>query len=567
MKGMTMRDDRLPKLCGADIELGGFVLGGRGSELSGDRAARAVLSEIEGLPRVKRYHPFNCDCEVCHTRWRGPTWRVPGFSSAAPGAYAAGGNPLDRGRKFLPANGGCAYIDLSHLELCLPEVLTASDHVACWHAMLRIAERARAAAAEKLGEGERLELLVNNSDGLGHAYGSHLNVLMTRRAWDELHHRKLHLLQFLATYQVSAVVFTGQGKVGSENGVPPVTFQLSQRADFFETLHGIQTTHRRPVVNNRDEPLCGFGACSDPSSPAATMAREHVIFFDNTLCHVASYLKVGVLQIILAMIEANEVDPDLALEDPIEAAVSFSHDLGLKVRAPLVSGRMVSAVELQTMFLEHATRFADRGGLDGIVPEWEQILRLWGTTLDLLAAGDLDALARRLDWALKLKILLQALGTYRHLDWSSAELKHLDQAYSILDPAHGLYWTYEREGLVERVVPEERIERFTQNPPEDTRAWTRAMLLRHAGVDAVDDVDWDFVRVRAGGRQWTARLDDPFEGRNPEIAAGIENGGALEDTLALLGSAPFVPTGAPALEEIYEANCGGSYDGTRKTTN
>lgn len=564
MKGMTMRDDRLPKLCGADIELGGFILGG-GSELSGDRAARAVLREIPGLPLVKRYHPIYCDCEVCRTRWRGMGWTAPGFSTASPGAYAAGADPLDTGRKFLPANGGCAYIDLSHLELCLPEVLTASDHVACWHAMLRIAERARAAAAEKLRKGERLEILVNNSDGLGNAYGSHLDVLMTRRAWDELHHRKLHLLQFLATYQVSAIIFTGQGKVGSENGAPPVTFQLSQRADFFETLHGIQTTHRRPIVNTRDEPLCGFGPRTDPSSPAATMAREHVIFFDNTLAPVASYLKVGVLQIILAMIEAGEVEPDLALEDPIDAAVRFSHDLGLKVRAPLVSGRMVSAVELQTLFHEHATQFAERGGLEGIVPEWKQILRLWGTILDLLAAGDLDALARRLDWALKLKILLQALGSHRRLDWSSAELKHLDQAYSSLDPAQGLYWTYEREGLVERVVPEERIEWFTKNPPEDTRAWTRAMLLRRAGAEAIDDVDWDFVRVRDGGRRWTVRLDDPFEGRNPEVAAGIPNGGTLEDTLTLLGATPAARTGALALGKIIETNQGGSHDGTRKT--
>jgi len=223
---------------------------------------------------------------------------------------------------------------------------------------------------------------------------------------------------------------------------------------------------------------------------------------------------------------------------------------------------MLTAFELQRLFLEHAIGFADRGGLDGIVPEWKKILRLWGTTLDLLAAGDLDALARRLDWALKLKILLQALDSHRGLEWSSAELKHLDQAYSSLDPTQGLYWTYERQDLVERVVPEERIEWFTKNPPEDTRAWTRAMLLRRAGGEAIDDVDWDFVRVRDGGRQLTVRLDDPFEGRNPEIAAGMADGGTLKDTLTLLGATPVTCSAAPALEKSYETKQGESHEGT-----
>ena len=73
-----------------------------------------------------------------------------------------------------------------------------------------------------------------------------------------------------------------------------------------ETLVGDQTTYRRPVVNSRDEALCGRSAT--PVAIANQMARLHVIFFDNTLCHVASLLKVGMMQIILAMIEAQRVD-------------------------------------------------------------------------------------------------------------------------------------------------------------------------------------------------------------------------------------------------------------------
>src|SRR5205823_1326504 len=157
-----------------------------------------------------------------------------------------------------------------------------------WHAMLRIARDALAAANAKLPAGQTIHVLVNNSDGRDNAYGSHLNFLITRREWDNIFVRKLHHMLYLAAFQVSSIVYTGQGKVGSENGMPAVAFQLSQRADFFETLTGMQTTHERPIVNSRDEALCGERPSSYGTrsvSPSSDLARLHCIFFDNTLCH------------------------------------------------------------------------------------------------------------------------------------------------------------------------------------------------------------------------------------------------------------------------------------------
>ena len=235
----------------------------------------------------------------------------PGRCDNAP-AY----NPQDWGRRYLAANGGCAYVDLDHLELCLPEVLSAYDHVAAWHAMLVLArgalERANAGLGAnaalnegaRLGEGGRLMAFANNSDGRGNSYGCHLNFLISRRCFDNIFHRKLHYMLFLAGYLTSSIVFAGAGKVGSENGRPAVDFQLSQRADFDETLTGAQTTYDRPIVNSRDESLCGR-AGQGPARAAHGMARLHVIFFDTTLCHVASLLKVGATQIVLAMIEQD----------------------------------------------------------------------------------------------------------------------------------------------------------------------------------------------------------------------------------------------------------------------
>jgi proteasome accessory factor A len=320
---------------------------------------------------------------------------------------------------------------------------------------------------------------------------------------------------YLAAYQVSSIVFTGQGKVGSENGMPEVDFQIAQRADFFEQLTGLQTTFKRPLVNSRDEPHCGpRRTFSDAGSPAEEMARLHVIFFDNTLCHVASLLKVGVTQMILSMIEQERMNPSLLLDDPLNAVVLWSHDPSLQARARMASGQELTAVELQFLFLEEASRFMSSGKC-GDVPNAADILSMWEDTLLKLRAGDFTALARRLDWVLKLSLLRRTLAKRPDLAWSSPQIKHLDHLYSSLDPAEGLFWAYDRNGFHERVVNEERIEWFVNNPPEDTRAWTRAMILRRAQRGTVDAVDWDSIRIRtrtSGGwsRYTEVELSDPL---------------------------------------------------------
>jgi hypothetical protein len=539
---------RLPILCGADIELGNFILGLERPDGTAQIAAAALLREIEGVTRQEE--PIQRACQSLY----GPSARARvqayGYRSSASSDredtsesdQGDSFNPQDWGRKFLPANGGCAYIDLDHLELCLPEVISAWDHVACWHAMLNIAGRAAAAANEKLPAGQETQVLVNNSDGKGNSYGSHLNFLITRQTWDNIFRRRVHYLLFLAAFQSSSIVYTGQGKVGSENGTPPVAFQISQRADFFETLMGPQTTYHRPLVNSRDEPLCGrnsiFGSDEDP---AETMARLHVIFFDNTLCHVSSLLKVGVMQIVLAMIDAGQVNLELVLEDPVEAAIIWSHDPQLEERAALTSGREVTAVELQLMFLAEAREFISRGGCEGRVPRAQELLNLWEDTLSKLAARDYEALAPRLDWVLKLSILNQVLEASADLGWDSPQIKHLDHMYANLDHAQGLYWAYETSGFVERVVSPEQVDHFTINPPDDTRAWTRAMLLRRVEGESIAHVNWDQIEFEwkdAGERKRRRILSlaNPLGGTRAECEAFFRDAETLKDLLDRLGA-------------------------------
>jgi hypothetical protein len=493
---------RLPKLCGGDIELANFILGGKEQGSTGFEAARALLREFFGFPLRTGFQGYGWSTPiqsgpVDYQNWGYPSWQ----SAPTNGTVCATYNPQDWGRKFFADNGGCAYIDLDHLEICLPEVISAWDHVAAWYAMLHKTRQALHEANRSFLPDRRIQVLANNSDGLNHSYGSHLNFLISRHAWDNIFLRKMHHLLFLASYQVSSIIFAGQGKVGSENGAPEVPYQLSQRADFFETLLGPQTTFNRPIVNSRDESLCGNGQGRAPGC-----ARLHVIFFDSTYAHVASLLKVGVTQIILSMIEAEFVDPNLVLDDPIYALFCYSHDPTLRARALTVNGRHLTALELQYLFLEEASRFAADGGCEGIVPRADEILSLWEDTLHKFENRKFSELSRRIDWVLKLQIIERAMAQQPKLSWQSPQIKHLDQLYSSIDDTEGLYWIYEKHGFIENVVGKQHIEKFINNPPENTRAYTRSMLLRTADPTEIDTVDWDSISFSIrGGNYWPSR--------------------------------------------------------------
>ncbi len=569
----------VPKVCGGDVELGNIIVGLTGPNSTCSQASRALLHEINGIGRdgpghgrsapvdghgsaepgaVVRATPPSSGCFAGPTQYNyGDNYGYNyGGGSSYNSQWGSTYNPQDYGRKYLASNGGCIYIDLNHLELCLPEVRSAHDHVAAWHAMLLIARDAMCAANAKLPEGRRIMVLVNNTDDHGHSYGGHMNFLVSRRCWDNIFHYKPHYMSYLTSYLTSSILFTGAGKVGSANGRPAVDFQIAQRADFYETLTGLQTTHRRPIVNSRDEPLCEGPAGVD-GRLGPGLARMHVIFFDSTLCHVASLLKVGATQIVLAMIEQEQIDPSLMLDDPLKALLRWSHDPSLDSKAKRVWGGRCTAAEMQQAILEGAQRFVSRGRADGIVPQAREIVGIWQETIDLFEKRDFAALAGKIDWVLK-KALLDRAISRRGLRWDAPEIRHLDHLYCSLDPDEGLYWACQRDGVVQRVVTASEIERFVHEPPDDTRAWLRAKILRSMPPESISSVDWDGIRFRFrrdGASAWQSYdycqlpMDDPLGFTRSQCERVFAGAVSLRHALETLGmhstSRPVQPVGAP----------------------
>ena len=324
----------VPPMLGGDTEFANFVLGATDPQGTGRIASRLLLDAIDGVRAFRSHRPMDTAPAGSNDR---PSDNNATLSDASLQPLL-GYDVQDWGRKFLPSTGGSAYVDLDHIEMPLPEVRSAGEFVAAWHGSIRIVLDAMRKVNRRLPEGMRLQVLANNSDGQGHSYGAHINVLISRTTFNNLFHYRIHHLSYLASYQASSIIFTGQGKVGSENNTPAVDFQISQRADFEETLCGIQTTYCRPVVNSRDEPLCGMRGRRGSDEAASTLARLHVIFYDANLCQVACFLKVGVLQLILVLIAAKKINQDLLLENPVVDVVRWSHDPSLAARAATIPG-------------------------------------------------------------------------------------------------------------------------------------------------------------------------------------------------------------------------------------
>jgi hypothetical protein len=471
----------LPKILGGDYELTNFI---EGETEPSDEAADAILAEIDGVPAFRGLKPFK--------------WPVTAKTKQPRSTVES---LVDHGRKYL-ANGGCVYIDSTHLELAFPESRSAAGFVHAHRAMLDVAVAAlKAANLRRDPEDGKIRLLAGNSDGRGQAWGTHLDFLISRDAFTNVMDRRLHYQAFLASVHAAGVLF-GQGKVGAENH-PPIAYQISQRVpDFFSKVATLDTMcgAHRGLVNTRDEALAG--------KRSAEFARYHCIPYDHTLNRYSDWLKVGHLQLVLSMIEAERVPYDLILEDPPKAAHDWGRDQTLyddrskrvsseygRARARLITGEWITLAAYHARLAERAGDFFSGAPelIGSVVPDAEAILHSWAETAARLEAGDTAWLARRFDAWTKRNLLVEAMSQDSTLGWDSPRLKALDHLYGELPD--GLFFLLERAGEVETSFPGANSE-LAQTPyaaPRDTRAGVRAKLLGILPRKDIVRVNWDEI--------------------------------------------------------------------------
>ena len=204
-------------------------------------------------------------------------------------------------------NGARLYVDHAHPEYSSPECRTPLEATLYDVAGEEVMRRALEIANETLDPDQAITLYKNNSDGKGNSYGTHENYLVQRDL------EFAHLIRAMVPHFVSRQIIVGAGKVGAETE-PALesnpTFQLSQRAEFFEEVVGLETTLKRPIINTRDE----------PHSDAERFRRLHVIIGDANMSQVATFVKLGSTALLLAALEEFGPEPFPAMpRSPVHA--------------------------------------------------------------------------------------------------------------------------------------------------------------------------------------------------------------------------------------------------------
>lgn len=424
------------------------------------------------------------------------------------------------------ANGARLYIDLGHPEYSTPECLSPRQLVLADKAGERIlaACQQRANTTNEYRATHNIRIYKNNSDYKNNSYGCHENYLIGAHLFESfLHGQSRKAFHLLCAFLVTRLVFCGSGKVGSENGTRPVGFQLSQRADFFETLIGLQTTSQRPLFNTRDEPH------ADPTR----LRRLHVIVGDANMAEMSTYLKIGTMQLLLSMLEDDVIAEDLTLTRPLDALRAVSRDLSFQQPLLLADGRHMTALDIQWFFLEHARNYLNSSG--GSDEQWD-MLEKWAETLNFLPDQWLK-LATRLDWAIKKRLLDRYLQTQgvswsehlawqpdiarsslpgktrdsalqRGLDWQEYEkhhaiyfaLRRINLEYHDIratpdQGGMGLFYQLQHAQAIEQLSTEEEIEQLISAPPPDTRAWQRGQIIKNFTKNIIS-ADWSGLHLK-----------------------------------------------------------------------
>jgi proteasome accessory factor A len=409
-------------------------------------------------------------------------------------------------------NGARYYVDHAHPEYSTPECLSPRSLVIHDKAGERILERSLAVVAAEIPSSPALAIYKNNSDGKGNSYGTHENYLMDRATPFG------DIVRDLTPFFVSRQIFTGAGKLGLEaqwDERGKHVFQLTQRADFFETEVGLETTLKRPIINTRDEPH------ADPER----YRRLHVIVGDANLCEVATFLKLGTTSIVLKMIEDGFL-PDFSLVNPVAAIHEVSRDVSLTTQMSLVDGRKMTALQLQWEYLELARKYVDR---EDDTPENREVVERWETVLRGLE-NDPRTLSAQLDWVAKLR-LLEGYRERDGLAWSDAKLRAIDLQYHDVRRDRGLYHRLAHAGKVDRITTDEEVQRAIMEPPDDTRAFFRGRCIAKY-PDAIAAASWDSL-ILDTGRDALQRIPmrEPLRGTRVHVEELLD---ACEDAAALV---------------------------------
>ena len=233
----------------------------------------------------------------------------------------------------------------------------------------------------------------------------------------------------------------------------------------------------------------------------------------------ATFLKVGATSVLLAMIEdKNQILRDLTLENPIRAIREISQDITLQAKVKLENGREITAMEIQTEYLERALKYRD---VKGLAPDEDRALDMWEHVMTQLQR-DPSKLWRECDWVAKLR-LLERYKERDGLMLGDPKANLVDLMYHDIDRSRGLFYKLQDAGEMNRTTTDDAIMDAMVNPPQTTRARLRGGFVKRAKEQRRDyTVDWVHLKLNDQAQR-TVLLKDPFKSHDDRVERLIDS--------------------------------------------
>lgn len=424
-----------------------------------------------------------------------------------------------RGTTKVLHNGARFYVDHSHPEYASPECLGPRQTVMYDRAGELVMQRAMAQLQEVTGTSPAI--YKNNVDGKGSSYGCHENYLVDRAVpFDDI-------VAALIPFLVTRPILVGAGRVGLGQASEEAGYQMSQRADYIESIIGPNTTYDRPIVNTRDE----------PHAEPHLHRRLHVISGDANCVPSNTLLKLGMTSLLLWVLETNGLPDEwkaLELKDPVAAVKVVSRDLSLSQELELADGNRMTALDIQSTYQRtvDACLIEYHNGRSPDV-ETSDILYRWRDMIGLLA-DDWRQSVGDIEWATKLA-LLEARRSRDGLDWDAPELMAMDLQWSDVRKEKSLPDKLTERGILETMEADSWIEHAEFTPPAGTRAWFRGELIRRF-PGQIYSASWHSIVVELdGGKLIRIPMTSPDAGSAMQLEDKLNACQSVEEVLDLVG--------------------------------
>jgi proteasome accessory factor A len=379
-----------------------------------------------------------------------------------PDMYSARGIFLQNGSRF--------YVDCgSHPEICTPECANPWDAVRYIQAGHSILSDLASSVESAFPQGTEILCFRCNVDySAGTTWGTHESYL---------HHMSQDELQpQVIPHLVSRLIYTGAG------GFNPLSqgleFTLSPRMAHIRRVVSGDSMGDRGIWHTRSEPL------------SSGFSRLHVLCGESLCSETATFLKIGVTALIVAMADAG-LAPGSAVQlaDPLEALRGIAEDVTCQRPLRMADGSCKTAIAIQRHYLGLAE---DHVG-DSFMPAWAPaVCRHWRAILDQLEDAP-SSIEQTLDWGIKRALYAnqaRALGVC----WE--DLPFWNRVIGQLITAFGARKN-QRKGisLEVAIAPNRRM-------PKEMRSLDPLLQSRN--------LHWEDLRVLLGCRQKFFEIDTRF---------------------------------------------------------